>query len=180
MVLVSLLRGVNMGPHKRMKMADLKAVYEGLGFTGVETFIQSGNVVFRTRDRGPEKVAARIEAAIAERFGFEAPVTVRTAAELRSTVERNPFAGRAGTAPDKLAVFFLSRAPEAPAREKIEALPPCPEEVRLDGREMYIYFPNGMARPVLSLAKVERALAVGMTARNWNTVEKLLELAERA
>lgn len=179
MVLVSMLRGVNLGPHKRMKMADLKELYESLGFTAVETLIQSGNVVFRTTGRSAERTAARIEEAIEARFGFHAPVMVRSAAEMRSAMERNPFAGRKGIEPDRLAVNFLGREPEAAARAKLAALPPAPEEVRLDGRELYMYFPNGMARPKLSLAQVERAVAVPMTARNWNTVGKLLAIAER-
>lgn len=179
MVLVSMLRGVNMGPHKRMKMADLKAAYEALGCTEVETFIQSGNVAFRTKERSAEKVAARIEQAIEERFGFTAPVVVRTAAELRGVVERNPFAGRKGIEPAKLAVHFLASEPAVGAREKLAAIPPAAEELVLDGRELYIYFPNGMARPELKLAQVDRALGGRMTARNWNTVEKLVEMAER-
>jgi|SRR5579883_489852 len=180
MVLITMLRGVNLGPHKRMKMADLKALYETLGMTDVETLIQSGNVVFRTKERSAEKVAARIEKAIEERFGFTAPVVARTAAELRTVIERNPFAGRKGIEPDKLAVHFLGGEPESAAREKLAAIPPAPEEMVLDGRELYIYFPNGMARPKLSLAQVDRVLGGRMTARNWNTVGKLLEMAERA
>jgi uncharacterized protein (DUF1697 family) len=179
MVLVSMLRGVNLGPHHRIKMTDLKALYESLGYTGVETLIQSGNVVFRTVERSADRVAARIESGIEERFGFRAPAVVRTAAELRSVVERNPFAGRDGIEPSKLAVNFLARAPEAAARTRLRALPEAPEEVVLDGRELYIYFPNGMARPKLSPAQLDRAVGVAMTARNWNTVGKLLEMAER-
>jgi uncharacterized protein (DUF1697 family) len=179
MVLVSMLRGVNMGPHHRMKMADLKAVYESLGLTGVETFIQSGNVVFRTAGRSAEREAARIEAAIEKRFGFRVPVLARTAAELRSVVERNPLAERDGIEPSKLAVMFLAREPDAAAHAKVKAFPPAPEEVWLDGCELYMYFPNGMARPQLSSMQVEKALGVPLTARNWNTVGKLLEMAER-
>jgi uncharacterized protein (DUF1697 family) len=179
MVLVSMLRGVNMGPHHRMKMADLKAVYEAEGCTDVETFIQSGNVAFRCKERSAEKVAARIEKAIEERFGFTVPVVLRTAAEMRGVVERNPFAARTGIEPAKLAVHFLASAPEAASRDKLAAIPPAAEEMVLDGRELYIYFPNGMARPELKLAQVDRAMGGRMTARNWNTVGKLLEMAER-
>jgi uncharacterized protein (DUF1697 family) len=160
-------------------MADLKALYESLGLSGVETLIQSGNVVFRTAERNADRVAERIEGAIEERFGFRPPVVVRTAAELRSAVERNPFAGRNGIEPSKLAVNFLARAAEAAAHERLRALPEAPEEVVLDGRELYIYFPNGMARPKLSAAQLDKAVGVAMTARNWNTVGKLLEMAER-
>jgi uncharacterized protein (DUF1697 family) len=94
-------------------------------------------------------------------------------------VERNPFAGRDGIEPNKLAVNFLALAADGAAPERLRALPTTPEEVRLDGRELYIYFPNGMARPKLSAAQTDKAVGVPMTARNWNTVGKLLEMAER-
>jgi len=179
MVLVSMLRGVNLGPHNRVRMAELREVYESLGFSAVETYVQSGNVAFRASGRGADRIAGRIEDGIEDRFGFRTPVVVRNAADLRGVVARNPFAEREGIDPAKLLVHFLAREPEARARGKLQALPPAPEEWRLDGRELYVYFPNGMARPKLSMAQVERALGVGGTGRNWNTVLKLLELAER-
>jgi uncharacterized protein (DUF1697 family) len=179
MVLVSMLRGVNVGPHHRIRMADLKVVYESLGLTDVETYIQSGNVVFRSAARTAGRVAERIEQAIERRFGFHAPVVVRSAAELRRVVERNPFAGRSGIQPEKLAVTFLRCEPDVGAGARVQALPPAPEEARLDGCDLYVYFPNGMGRPKLSVAQLEKAVAVPGTARNWNTVRQLLEMAER-
>jgi uncharacterized protein (DUF1697 family) len=178
MVLVSMLRGVNLGPHHRMRMADLKAVYESLGLTEVETYIQSGNVVFRSAARKPAAVSAQIEAAIRKRFGFEAPVVVRSAAEMRSVVARNPFAGRAGIDPARLAVHFLYSRPDGAASGRLRALPPAPEEMKLDGCELYVHYVNGMARPTISMTQVGKAVGVEGTARNWNTVEKLLEMAE--
>lgn len=179
MVLVSMLRGVNMGPHHRVRMTALKELYKELGLTGIETYIQSGNLVFRTRARDPGRVAAQIEDAIERRFGFRSAVVVRSAADLRRVIDRNPFSGRDGIEPSKLAVSFLAREPDVAARAKLAGLPPVPEEVHLEGRELYIYFPNGMARPKLSMAQVEKAVAVPGTARNWNTVRRLLEMAER-
>lgn len=179
MVLVSMLRGVNIGPHHRIRMADLKAVYESIGATDVETLIQSGNVVFRTRERSVERITERIGEAIEARFGFRPAVLMRTAAELRRVVERNPFAGRSGIDPARLAVQFLGREPDTEARGKLAAMPATPEEVVLEPRELYIYFPDGMARPKLSVAQVEKALGVSMTGRNWNTVGRLLEMAQR-
>jgi|SRR5579883_17615 uncharacterized protein (DUF1697 family) len=168
MVLVAMLRGVNVGGNNKVRMADLKALCESLGFADIETYVQSGNVVFRAAFGEGTSVAARLEEAIERRFGFRSAV-----------VARNPFAGREGLEPAKLLVHFLARDPEPGARAKLESLPPAPEEWRLEGRELYIYFPNGMGRPKLSMPKVERALAVPGTGRNWNTVHRLLEMAER-
>ncbi|HVW84468.1 MAG TPA: DUF1697 domain-containing protein [Bryobacteraceae bacterium] len=175
---VSMLRGVNLGPYKRVKMDALRELYESLGLLDVQTYVQSGNIVFRTRARSLAGVAAKIEAEIEQRFGFSSTVILRTPDEMRRVVARNPFAERSGIEPSKFLVTFLSREPDEDARKKVLGIPAQPEELRLDGREMYIYFPNGMARPKLSLAAVARALKIPSTGRNWNTVVKLLEMAE--
>src|SRR5579883_206012 len=179
MVLVAMLRGVNVGGNNKVRMADLKGLCESLGFADIETYVQSGNAVFRAPSGESAGISARLEEAIERRLGFRSAVVVRSAAELRSTEARNPFAEREGLERAKLLVHFLARDPEPDSRAKLESLPPAPEEWRLEGRELYIYFPNGMARPKLSMPKVERALAVPGTGRNWNTVHRLLEMAER-
>jgi uncharacterized protein (DUF1697 family) len=174
---VSMLRGVNLGT-RRMKMEQLRALYETLGLRGAQTYVQSGNVVFRSANRGLENLAKRIEDAIEQEFGFSSDVILRTAADMRDVVSRNPFEGREGIEPGKLLVWFLASDPGEEARVKVRAVPADPEEVRIDGRELYIYFPNGMARPKLSMAACQRALKIPGTGRNWNTVVKLLEMAE--
>jgi uncharacterized protein (DUF1697 family) len=167
-----MLRGVNLGASRRIKMEDLRAVYETLGLRDVRTYVQSGNVVFRS----PRGISpARVEAAIEERFGFRSAVIHRTPEELRAVIARNPFPGVEGS---KLAVWFLSDDPGEEAREKVRALDMPPEKLHVEARELYIYFPEGMARPKLNLGKIDRALKVAATARNWNTVTKLLEMAE--
>ncbi len=170
-VVISLLRGVNLGAHNRMKMEELRAVYESLGHRGVKTYVQSGNVVFQAKTAS----AAAIEQAIERKFGIRSPVILRTPEELRGVIARNPFPG---VEPARLLVWFLAADPGEEARRKVRAIPCAPEEVRVDGRELYIHYPNGMARPKLSMAAVEKALQVTGTGRNWNTVVKLLELAE--
>src|SRR5436190_17537082 len=152
-VWISMLRGVNLGPHNRMKMEDLRAVYESLGLKDVRTYVQSGNVVFR----GPATSARRIEDAIEKRFGFRPPVVLRTPEALRGVVARNPFPGRD---PARLLVWFLASDPGEDARRKLRDLPPVPEEFHADGAELFIYYTNGMARPKLSMAAVERAVKV--------------------
>ena len=174
---VSFLRGVNVGGYHKIRMEELRKVYEALGLEDVKTLLQSGNVVFRTRERNLQKLAGRIEAAIEERWGFRPAVILRTAAEMAEAMARNPFAGRKDVEPAKLAVVFLGSDPGEEVREAVRRIPCDPEELRIEGREMYIYFPNGMGRPRLSMPVVERTLKVAATARNWNTVRKLGELA---
>jgi uncharacterized protein (DUF1697 family) len=178
-VFIALLRGVNLASHNRMKMETLRAVCESLKLRNVQTYVQSGNIVFQTKETDKTKLVARIEASIEAEFGFRPPVILRRTEDWRQAIERNPFAGRAGIEPAKLLVHFLASDPGEAARERARAVPASPEEVHFFERELYIYFPNGMARPKLSMAGVERALKVSGSGRNWNTVLKLLEMAER-
>lgn len=176
-VLVSMLRGVNVGSHNRLKMDDLRNLYESLGLRGVQTLVQSGNVVFKTQGRDLSKLATRIEAGIESGFGIHTNVLLRNAAELREAIAANPFATRKGIEPGKLLVTFLAREPGPEAREKLLAVKIEPEELRIQGREIYIYFPNGMAAAKLPSGFIDRAIKMPCTGRNWNTVTKLLEMA---
>jgi len=176
-MLISLLRGVNVGGHHKVKMDELRALYESLGFEDVQTYINSGNVLFRTAGRDLVRLRKRIEDAIESACGFRATVILRTPSDLRGVIARNPFAARPGMDPSKLAIHFLAADPSAAAREQVRAMDAAPEELHIDGRELYMYFPNGMARPKLSLPQVEKTLQVSGTSRNWNTVRKLLEMA---
>lgn len=178
-VVISMLRGVNLASHNRMKMETLRAVYESLGLHGAQTHIQSGNVVFKTEKRDLISLAKTIENGIEKTFGFRPPVILRTTAELRDVIARNPFASRSGIDPSRLLITFLVSEPEAEARAKVLAYEAAPEELSIDGRELYIYYPNGMARPKLSWPLIEKTLRVSGTGRNWNTVTKLLEIAEK-
>jgi uncharacterized protein (DUF1697 family) len=178
-VIISMLRGVNVGAHHRIKMDALRALYESLGLRDPQTYVQSGNVVFRTDKRDLAALAKRIEGAIEQGFGFRPAVILRTSSELRDVIARNPFAKRSGIEPSRLLVYFLASDPGAETRDKVLSLKAEPEELRMDGRELYIYYPSGMARPKLSWAVIEKTLKVPGTGRNWNSVTKLLEMAER-
>jgi len=178
-VIVSMLRGVNLGPHHRLKMDALRALYESLGFTDVQTYVQSGNAIFRADSRDLPAVAAQIEGAIERKFGFRADTIVRTAAQLRKAVERNPFATRRNLEPNKFLVTFLAGDPDREGRKKLLQMKIDPEEVRVEGREVYIYYANGMAQPRLSWTQAAKMLKSAGTGRNWNTVEALLEMAEK-
>jgi uncharacterized protein (DUF1697 family) len=173
-----MLRGVNLAGHNRISMEALRGIYESLPLRDARTYVQSGNVVFRSDAGHLARLAARIEQAIERQAGFRTPVILRTAAEMRDVVRRNPIANRSDVDAARFLVTFLAAEPEAAALAKARALKADPEEVWIDGREVYMYFPNGLARPKLSWMAVEKALGVAGTGRNWNTVLKLVEMAE--
>ena len=176
--IVAMLRAVNLASHRRMKMDDLKTVCEALKLRDVRTYVQSGNVVFRTDERDMKRLTARLEQAIEKKFGFQSDVIVRSASEMRSVVSRNPFAKRRDIEPAKLVVTFLAGDPGNGARATVRTIPTSPEELHIDGREIYVYFPNGQGKSKLPTARIERTLGIPGTARNWNSVTKLLEMAE--
>jgi uncharacterized protein (DUF1697 family) len=176
---IAMLRGVNVGGHNRIKMQELRALCETLRLRDAQTYVHSGNVVFRTDERDWAALTKKLENGIARKFGFRPSVVLRTVAQMRGVVARNPFAKRSGIEPSKLLVTFLAGQPSAEARETLRAMKTEPEEMWIDAREAYIYFPNGMARPKLSWPAIERVLKVIGTGRNWNSVTKLLEMAEK-
>jgi uncharacterized protein (DUF1697 family) len=177
-VVVSMLRGVNVGGHNLIKMDALCALYESLGLQDPQTYVQSGNVVFRAKERELARLAPRIGNEIERRFGFRPCVILRTSSDLRDVIDRNPFAARRDLDPSKLLVTFLATDPVPDAREKLIGIKPDPEELRIAGRELYVYFPNGMGRSKLP-PLLDRILKNSGTARNWNTVTRLLAMAEK-
>jgi uncharacterized protein (DUF1697 family) len=178
-VLISLLRGINVVGRHVIRMEPLRQLYQSLGLEAPQTIGLSGNVVFKSQRRDMSLLAKRIALAIGREFGFTCEVILRTPSEIRGVIARNPFAARDGIAPSKFAVMFLARDPGREARERLLAINPGPEEIYPESRELYIYFPNGMGRPKMSPSAIEKALDVPGTYRNWNTVSKLCEIAER-
>lgn len=178
MVIISMLRGVNVGPHNRIKMDALRTACESLGFNRVQTYVQTGNIIFQTSERNLGKLAKRIEDGIEKEFGFRPPVVLRTTAELRHVTAANPFAQREAIETNKLLVYFLAVESNPAAREELSKIKSDPEEMHLVGRELYIYFPNGIGQSKLPWKRIENAAKTPGTGRNWNTVTKLLELAE--
>jgi uncharacterized protein (DUF1697 family) len=173
MVYVALLRGINVGGKAMVPMADLREICTAVGCEDVVTYIQSGNVVLSSPLR-PPKLQASLAAAIAERFGFEPAVMIRTAEELAAVVDHNPFAG---VDEKHLHVGFLHAAPEGATEKCLGAIDCDPEQVAVVGRELYLLLPNGMGRAVLPV-KMERCLRPApVTVRNWRTVAKLVELS---
>jgi uncharacterized protein (DUF1697 family) len=177
-VLISLLRGVNVGGNNMIRMEALRALYVALGLRDPQTYVQSGNVVFHTKEHDVKRVAKRIEDAIEKKFGFRPEVVVRTTSELKGVLARNPFVKRKEIHPSKLLITFLTEPPGVELREAILDLRPEKEELRIDGREIYIHFPDGMGHSKLWYG-LGRLLKDTGTGRNLNTVRKLVEMAEK-
>ena len=172
---IVLLRAVNLGPTNRVKMADLRALLEREGYEDVRTLFQSGNVVVSSSKR-PDAVAREIERLIAGELGVETDVIVRTRDELADAIARNPIA-EADAEPKRCQVSFLAGEPDAAAVERVEAMDVAPERFELRGREAYAWHPDGIQRSKLARALGD-GFGVAATARNWNTVTKLLALAD--
>jgi uncharacterized protein (DUF1697 family) len=178
-VVIAMLRGVNVGPHNRIKMQDLRAMCGTLKLRDAQTYVQSGNVIFCTDERDSVKLSRCLQDAIEKKFGFRCDVICRSTAEVRKVVARNPFATRRDLDPRKLLVTFLSGDPGEEARAKIRALKIEPEELWIQGRECFVYFPRGMGRSKFAWPAIGKMLRVSGTGRNWNSVIKMLAMAEK-
>lgn len=177
-VLISMLRGVNVGGHNKVEMGALRALYESLKFQDPRTYVQSGNVVFRSKENISPALAKKIQNAIEREFGCRPEVILRTADELRKAIAASPFPASRGLEPGKILVTFLNAEPGPEANATLLKLKKHPEEIHLKGRELYIYFPNGAGRSKLPWSSIAEALKTQGTARNWNSVTKMLEIAE--
>ena len=171
----ALLRAVNLGDTNKVAMPEVRSLFSELGHEDVATYVQSGNVVFRSGSRDTDAISTELERAIEKRLGVETAVILRTAAELRKVVDGNPYA-RAERDPKKLQVLFLDRRPSAQAKRALDPDRSPPDRFELRGRELYLHRPAGSARSKLTIAYFERCLGAHGTVRNWRTVMKLAEL----
>jgi uncharacterized protein (DUF1697 family) len=170
---VALLRGINVGRARQVDMPRLRELLTARGYGGVRTHLRSGNVVLDS-DLAEAELATDLAGAIESEFGFAVPVVVRTGEEIAAVVAGDPFA----TVATDLARYLVTFLPEAPAPAKADALPPTDlGEYLVRGRELYLWLPDGIANTPLAAWKWDRLLGVPGTARNWNTVTKLAELA---
>jgi uncharacterized protein (DUF1697 family) len=174
---VALLRSVNVAGHGRISMADLKETFLTLGYTDVATYIQTGNVLFRTPGRSATTLAAAIEGQLACDFGHSPAVVLRTVPDLARVVETSPFPKK-GADPSRHHVTFLATAPSKERLAAFTAPPSGRDELAIVGQEVYVHTPDGYAGTKLTGTLLERRLGVVSTTRNWNTVTKLHALAE--
>lgn len=171
---IALFRGINVGRTRSLPMKDLVRILETLGYEDIRTYIQSGNVVFRSEQQCSGEEAGAISDAVEAQFGFRPDVMILEGPEVADAAARNPFPTDEG---GYLHFFFLESEPAAPDLEALQTVKTASERFRLDGRVFYLHAPDGIGRSRLA-GRVERCLGVRATARNWNTVRKLLEMAE--
>ena len=175
---ISILRGINVSGQKKIKMADLKSLYELLGFQNVVTYIQSGNVIFDAAVKNKTDLKARIEETIEEKYKFHVSVEIRTNREIEDIIKNNPF-GSINLVEDgtKILVTFLSTKPAEVKVSDIQKCVVAPEKLLVRGKEVYLYCPNGYGKSKLSNTFFEHKLGVEATTRNWKSVHKLYELS---
>jgi uncharacterized protein (DUF1697 family) len=173
---IALLRGINVGGHKKVAMSDLRALAVDLGFANPRSILQSGNLVFEGDRKPPAEIETLIGDAVREQLDVESDIFVRTAAEWRKVVGANPFGAEATRDPGHLLVMCLRRAPKAVEVASLRAAIVGPERVEAVGREAYFVYPAGVGTSRLTHVIIERTLGTRGTARNWNTVRKLAEM----
>jgi len=172
---LALLRGINVGGKNKLPMKDLVQLFVEAGCSDVQSYIQSGNVVFSADSGLVDEITVRVTTAVAERFGYEMPILLRTTAQVHDVVSKNPFLD-AGAAEDALHVLFLAGLPEPHRIEALDQDRSRPDAFLVRGREVYLWLPNGVARTKLTNAYFDSKLATTSTGRNWRTVIKLYEL----
>jgi len=173
---VALLRSVNVGGHGRLSMAELQQTFRTLGHTDVSTYIQTGNVLFRSPSKSKAKLTAGIEHQLEADYGSAPAVILRTVADLSRIVAASPFPGQ-GADPSRHHVTFLAESPTAEALAAFVAPASGRDELVIIGQEVYVHTPDGYHNSKLTGALLERRLGVVSTTRNWNTVTKLCDLA---
>ena len=175
---ISILRGINVSGQKKIKMSDLKSLYELLSFQNVVTYIQSGNAIFDATVKNKVDLKAKIEEAIEEKYKFHVPVEIRTRREIGDIIKSCPF-GLVDLVEDgtKVLVTFLSSKPSEVRFFDIQKYVVAPEKLVVRGKEAYLYCPNGYGKSKLSNTFLEHKLGVKATTRNWKSIHKLYELS---
>lgn len=181
-IYVAMLRGINVAGKRIVKMEALRKSMESLGFGYVQTYVQSGNLVFRTEERSLPSVSRKIEERLETDFGFSIPVCLKALKDLEKVIVANPFLQEAGIEPSALHVTFLSELPSKAALPRLEAVAAAaaPDRMFAEGMQIYLHCPDGYGRTKLSNNVIESKLSVGATTRNWKTVNTLLAMAQQA
>lgn len=174
---VALLRGINVSGQKKIKMADLRAHLKTLPFQDIQTYIQSGNIVFEAESMSKQELASLIEQNIMQNYGFEVPVMIKTPKELENTLENNPFLKDPSKDSKRFYVTFLAQTPIAGLAKKLEEVDYSPEEYVLQKDLIYFFSPQGYGRAKMNNNFFEKKLKVAATTRNWRTIHKLLEMS---
>ncbi len=176
---ISILRGINVSGQKKIQMKDLKKMYEALNFKEVTTYIQSGNVIFKTDEKASiHELSLKISNRISDQYNFSVPVIIRNAKDMENTLKNNPFISEPGIDIARLHVTFLAEIPKLTLIENLKNTDQTTDRFRIIDREIYLYCPNGYGITKLSNTYFEKKLQVTATTRNWKTIQKLVEIAE--
>lgn len=175
---VSLFRGINVGGNQIVRMDALKGLHVSLGLRDVQTYIQSGNVVFTSDSADVTQIQKSIADGFAQSFDFSVKVMVRSADQLNAIIGNNPFHNQPLRETNRIIAMFLESYPVSTALEEIQKSYNGPEEIHIIGQEAFIYYPEGMGRSKLTNTFLEKKLKTAGTARNWNTVLKLQSMLE--
>jgi len=176
-IFISLLRGINVGVQKRLRMETLREIYTELGFTQVRTYVQSGNVVFESIEQEPSNLVRRIEAHIEGTCGYSVKVFIRQADALQDILAGNPFLNARNEDPSKLHVTFLYRTPSEPWWSELLQPRDTTDEFARGKLVIYLFCPGGYGKSKLSNSYFERKFGMPVTTRNWNTVNALYKMA---
>ena len=175
---ISILRGINVSGQKKIKMIDLRSLYEKLGFENILTYIQSGNVIFESKEKNKAVLKGNLEKIIENNYQFHIPVEIRSNSELSKIIGDCPFGtvdlDKDGT---KVLLTFLSSSPKKSNINDLLKHVSLPEQLVVKGKEVYIYCPDGYGKSKLNNNFIEKKLGVEATTRNWKSVHKLYELS---
>ena len=173
---ISMLRGINVGGQKKIRMTALKSLYESLGLGNVQTYVQSGNVVFDSEEQDDEKLRKSIEAQIEAAFGFSVPILIRTANDFKRIIESHPFANEE---PIRVLVTFLYERPQKSRWDELSLYQDKVDQFALGEQEIFLFCPGGYGRTKLSNTFFEKKLGVVATTRNWKSINTLYEMASQ-
>ncbi|MFK7770565.1 MAG: DUF1697 domain-containing protein [Saprospiraceae bacterium] len=175
---ISILRGINVGGKRKILMADLRELYQSLGFENVITYIQSGNVIFESKKKNTNSTfTKKIKEAVFEKYGFDVPVIIRSVEEIKSIVENHPFEKKEGAQVENLCLTFLSEIPSDENLEKINTYDYAPDLFQIIEDNVFLFIQGKYHQSKLTNNFFEKKLKVSATTRNWKTVNKLLELS---
>lgn len=171
---IAFVRGINVGGHHKIAMADLRKLLADLGFDRVTSLLQSGNLAFESGRQTGVRLERLLEKETETHLGMSVDYCVRSAAELGECIARNPFSKEARDDPSHLLAMFMKSAPSADNVAALQASIQGPELIACEGRQLYLVYPDGIGRSKVTGAVIERKLGLRGTARNWNTLQKLI------
>ncbi len=176
---ISILRGINVSGHKIIKMDALKKMCADLNFTNVQTYIQSGNIIYQSKLSGTERISNTIKENIKKVFGFEVPVITFTKTELETVINSNPFLKDKSKDPAFFHVTFLSEKPEKINADLLKQADLKNDRYEITDKAIYLYCPDSYSSSKLTNSFIESKLKVNATTRNWKTANELIKIAAK-